>query len=97
MSLRLYKANLRYTHDKFSLVEVDTLFDLFRLPLEEHGLIPDYLTLLIKRLLDAGYVELGAGTGGIAIGAKMIVKNPIKMLITSGGRKFIESLGVTEL
>lgn len=96
-ALRLYKANLRFTHDRFSQFEADTLFELYSIPSENHLLFPDYLGLLIKRLLDAGYVRFGNGTGGIAIGSKWVVKNPLKLHITPEGREYVESLGVVEL
>jgi hypothetical protein len=96
-ALRIYKANLRYTHDKFSQFEVDTLFDLHDKSPNVHGLIPEFLTLLIKRILDAEYVEIGDGTGGIALGSQYIVENPKKLHITPKGRKFIDSLGEMEL
>jgi len=60
-SLRIYKANLRYTHDRFSQFEVDVLFGAYALrdgPTDQPMVWPPYLYLLIKRLLDAGYVEI---------------------------------------
>jgi HNH endonuclease len=34
-SLRLYKFNLRFAHDKYSQIEMDILFELFRIPVNE--------------------------------------------------------------
>jgi len=96
-SLRLYKANLRFTHDRFSQFEVDTLFELYAQPDEGNLLIPECLGLLIKRLLDAGYVRFGTATGGIALGDQWIVKNPLKLHITKEGRDYVNSLSLIEL
>ena len=94
-SLRLYKANLRFAHDKFSQLEIDTLFALFPLP-ENHGLPwPAYLNLLLKRLFDAGYVNLAEMRTAISIGD--IKTTPDILRITPLGRDFIESLGLHEL
>jgi hypothetical protein len=76
---------------------VDALFDLYAQPDEGELLIPEYLGLLIKRLLDAGYVRFGKGTGGIALGDKWIVRNPLKLHITKEGRDYIDSLRLIEL
>lgn len=37
-SLKLYKANLRFLHDKYSQLEIDILFELHRLP-QDHGIM----------------------------------------------------------
>src|SRR5689334_3549128 len=49
-SLRMYKANLRYVHDRFSQFEVDFLFEIAK---TGHGKWPEALDILIQRLLDA--------------------------------------------
>jgi len=56
-SLRLYKANLRFTHDRFSQFEVDILFELVGKPADESVSLPANSLLLIKRLLEAEYVS----------------------------------------
>jgi len=58
-SLRIYKANLRFTHDKFSQFEVDLLFEAAKLPKGRGLLYPAFCELFGKRLLDADYVQLG--------------------------------------
>ena len=91
-SLRLYKANLRFAHDKFSQFELDILFQLGFHP---HVALPfpGILALLIKRLFDAGYVVLRqnpAGTmemGGIRL-------SPDLLLLTDKGKAFIDGLGL---
>ena len=37
-SLRMYKANLRYAHDRFSQLEVDLLFQLYKIPESENDM-----------------------------------------------------------
>ena len=65
-SLRIYKANLRHAHDKFSQLELDLLFNLYQVPEKnEHGIPygqywPSYLLLLFNRILEVGYITIGA-------------------------------------
>ena len=94
-SLRVYKANLRYTHDKFSQLEVDLLFDAYKLKVNQVILWPEYLMVLLKRLLEAGYVkrrvrEPIAKVGGLKLNADHLT-------ITDKGREFVKSLGLHEL
>ncbi len=49
-SLRLYKSNLRFTHDKFSQVEVDLLFELARISDDMALIWPAHSLLLYKAL-----------------------------------------------
>jgi len=92
-SLRMYKANLRYTHDKFSIFEVDLLFELYRNPPNYGELFAKSMSLLIKRLLDAGYVTVHEDKRPTynAVEAFLI---PDVVIITEEGRKFIDSLGL---
>ena len=94
-SLHVYKANLRFAHDKFSQLEIDTLFALYLLA-EGRGLPwPTYLNLLLKRLFDSAYVSITELRGGMSVGN--IKTTPDILLITPEGRCFIESLGLDEL
>ena len=99
-SLKIYKANLRYTHDKFTQFEVDILFELYKMPKDDALHWPPYLMLLIKRLIDIGYVEriINEKPYGIrtSIGPqnKMLELGPDLLIITDKGIKFIEGLGV---
>jgi hypothetical protein len=91
-SLRTYKANLRYAHDKFSQLEIDMLFEVYRLP-PGHGVPwPAYLILLLKRLFDAAYVAIVSAGGGVSLGTMQLT--PDILVITDKGRKFIDSLGL---
>ncbi len=95
-SLRIYKANLRYTHDKFSQFEVDVLFELYKLPPNTGELFARSMRLLIKRLLDAGYVNLHEDRRPTydAVDKFLI---PDTLVITEKGRDFVESLELHEL
>ena len=53
-SLKMYKNKLRFLHDKFSRLEVDFLFELAEKG--EVGVqLPDFMSFLVKRILDADY------------------------------------------
>ena len=91
-SLRLYKANLRFAHDKFSQLEIDILFEVNALqPGESIPWLP-FMRLLIKRILDAEYIKLSQRTtGGTAI--NNVLFSPDELSITDQGRKFIQDIG----
>jgi len=93
-SLRIYKANLRFTHDRFSQFEADFLFEAYRTNRAEFIPWPRYLLLLIKRLLDAEYIqtiEIPCGVRGHDAGMRT---DPIQTIITDKGREFVDSLGL---
>ena len=92
-SLRIYKANLCYTHDKFSQFEVDVLFELYNAPANKGILFPSYLMLLIKRMLDSGYVE-GLEDKSPTYNALDKYAIPDVLRITDKGREFVDSLGL---
>ena len=94
-SLRLYKANLRFAHDKFSNFEIDLLFELYRLPDGSRAQFPSYLMLLVKRLLEAGYVNRIETPPGVLIGG--MKSNPDYLTITGKGRTFVTDLGLHEI
>lgn len=91
-ALRIYKSNLRYTHDKFSQFEVDMLFETYKVsPNGVHW--PPYLMLLTKRLLDSGFVQRYVNNnGGVFIGG--MKSDPDILVITQKGKDFVESLGL---
>ena len=93
-SLCLYKANLRYTHDKFSQLEVDVLFECYRQPPENAMPWPSYMMLLIKRLIESQYIEVIESRKAVMSGEMKL--NPDYLAITETGRIFIESLGLTD-
>jgi hypothetical protein len=94
-SLRFYKANLRYTHDRFSQFEVDMFFECYKVPRGEGVLWPPYLMLLIKRLLDSAYVQRVENQHhSVSIGGMRV--HPDIIMITDKGREFIDSLGIQQ-
>ena len=94
-SLRIYKANLRYTHDKFSQFEVDLLFECYALSPNQVALLPSFMKLLAKRLIEAGYINWIKKGPIMKIGGFKL--NADHITITDNGREFIEALGLSEL
>ncbi|MBW3099163.1 HNH endonuclease [Pseudohoeflea coraliihabitans] len=94
-SLRLYKANLRFAHDKFSQVEIDVLFEVAKLPQGQGAQWPAFNMLLIKRLLDAGYLHVQQPQGGVFIGGMQSA--PCLLTISEKGKAFIDELDLHEL
>lgn len=94
-SLRIYKANLRFAIEKYSQFEMDVLFELSESG--EGGAIsfPIYLSLLVKRLLDARFVKFVESGGMIWWGDVKV--NPDYLVITDKGRRFVESLGLENI
>lgn len=94
-SLRLYKANLRFAHDKFSQVELDILFELCSAQEGYAIQWPPFNHILVKRVLDAGYLAIQKAQGGVVIMGMQA--NPDYLVITEKGRKFVKELGIHEL
>jgi hypothetical protein len=94
-SLRIYKINLRFAHDKYSQLEMDVLFDLYKLP-HNHGL-PwlAFQLIFLKRLWDSEFIEMHENPTGSMIGN--LKTTPDTIAITDKGRAFIEDLGVEQL
>ena len=93
-SLRIYKANLRYAHDKFSQFEVDVLFELHDNSEKAALPFPPFMQLLIKRVLDAGYIRIEEPTGSVHSFGMQI--SPVYIFLTDKGRAYINSLGVDQ-
>ena len=94
-SLHLYKSNLRYTHDKFSQLEVDVLFECYRQPPGGKIQWPPFMKVLIKRLIESEYIEVTERSGGVFISG--MKASPEDITITEKGRMYIESLGLEEV
>ena len=91
-SLRLYKYNLRFAHDKFSQFELDILFDI------KDGKtisLPSFMYLLIKRIYDAGYVAIEQLPGSFAMYGLTIAPGIIS--ITREGLRFLGDIGLQEM
>ena len=96
-SLRKYKANLRFAIEKYSQFEIDVLFELSKLAPDQELPFPKYLVLLIKRLLDSGFVKLRIVEPSEAILGAIGTGNPDFIRITERGKVFINSLNVDEI
>ena len=95
-SLRLYKLNLRFTHDKFSQVEVDVLFELGKLQPNQAIVWPPHSLILLKRLLDASFINpLQSETSRFFINEFEVT--PYNIFLTNKGRAFINEIGIHEL
>ena len=93
-SLRIYKANLRYAHDKFSQLEVDILSDLYKEPENARLQFPSFMMILINRILDAEYIEIKLPENSVQIlGMEM---KPAYLFLTDKGREYIDSLEVDQ-
>jgi len=93
-SLRIYKANLRYAHDKFSQFEVDVLFELHDNPEKVPLPFPSSMQLLIKRILDAGYIRMEKPAGSVHSFGMQI--SPVYIFLTDKGQEYIDSLEVDQ-
>lgn len=94
-SLRLYKLNLRFIHDKFSQLEMDLMFDLYRLPADRRIMWPPVMHILIKRIIEAGYINVEVPSGSVALGG--LRQSPDHLSLTPKGRQFLDELGIEEL
>jgi len=94
-SLLMYKNNLRFLYDKFTTFEIDILFELKKIPEGKMMQFPPYLILLIKRIIESGFVKWIQTPAGVMIGG--MKSNPDYIQITSLGREFVESLSLKEV
>lgn len=88
LSVRQYKAQLRFLLERYSLFEMDVLDMLVRRSENEGIPFLGYLALLIKRLLDEELVEFKTIGFGMKIGD--IKATPDLLLLTAKGRRFME-------
>ena len=91
-ALHMYKANLQLLHDRFTKFEVDVLFHCYK-----NGSSPfqKSLCLLVKRLLDCGYVRFGEidiYIGGHDMNGKEIDASPCYIYLTDEGKEYVEVL-----
>jgi hypothetical protein len=91
-SLRIYKASLRFTHDRFSQFEVDILFEAAKLQPGYAIPYPPTMVLLVKRLLDAGYIVVQKDPRG-SVASLGIQMSADLLGITDKGREYVASLG----
>jgi len=89
-SLLLYKANIRFTHDRFSQLEVDILFLLNKTPHLREMWAP-FNKLLLKRLIDSQYIIYHETPAGVFISG--MKTNPDYIQISEKGSEYIKSIG----
>ena len=94
-SLKLYKHNLQFAHDKFSKLELDVFFYAHACQPDQTMGWPPFMRFLINRILDSGYVEIVSPGGSISVGGMPI--DPDHLSITDEGRKFIKNIGLKEM
>jgi hypothetical protein len=94
-SLRLYKVNLRFAHDKYSQLEIDVLFELSKMPPDTGMPWLQYMLIHLKRLMDSGFISVHESSIGSFVGA--IKTTPDMIAITNKGREFIDELGLHKL
>ena len=94
-SLRLYKANLRFIHDKFSQLEIDVLYQAYNSDAAQPILWPSFMHIFLGRILEAGYIECHSKDFRVVASGLNIT--PDDIYITAAGREFIESIGVKEM
>ena len=91
-ALRIYKANLRYAHDRFSQYEVDILFVLHS---RQKIQFPPFMVLLINRILDAGYVDI-VENRSVSMRVSGMEMSPVYIFLTDKGQEYIDSLGIDQ-
>lgn len=95
-SLKRYKANLRFVHDKYSQLELDILFELGNATEPNFRLSwPPYGHIMIKRIVESGLIRVVEAQTGISIGSRRFT--PDYLILTEAGRRFLEGIGVKEL
>ena len=92
-SLHIYKASLRFTHDRFSQFEVDILFEAYKIPSGNAMAYPPSMVLLVKRLLDAQYIQIQKDPRG-SVSMLGIQTSSDLLSITQKGREYVDSLGI---
>lgn len=94
-SLRIYKLNLRFAHDKFSQLEMDVLFELRTYPQNVGIHWPPFMMLLLKRLLDSDYLLVQEPQGQVVI--QDMPSAPLTIALSPKGRAFLSELGDHQL
>lgn len=94
-SLRMYKLNLRTIHDKFSQLEIDILFEANNTPADEVIQWPPFMNILIKRICEAGLIQLSQGVGIVSVNRMQI--SPMHLTITQEGRNYITRISEEEI
>ncbi len=94
-SLRLYKVNLQFAHDKYSQLEIDILFELKRSGFNRGIQWPEFNLLLLKRLIDSNFITVSRPSGGVFMFG--MNATPATLFLTQQGNSFLSDLGEHEL
>ncbi|MFQ6088560.1 MAG: HNH endonuclease [Candidatus Methanofastidiosia archaeon] len=94
-SLRMYKNNLRFLYDKFTIFEIDILFELNKRSQNQPISFPSHSILLLKRIIESGYVKWVKQPPIMNIGGIKISYDLLS--ITERGQEFINSLSLEEM
>ena len=94
-SLRLYKLNLRFAHDKFSQLEMDMLFDAARAGPGQAIMWLPVMMPLLRRVLEAGHLAVVKAQMSVSLGP--LQQTPDYLIITPKGQAFLGELGEHEL
>jgi hypothetical protein len=94
-SLRLYKSNLRFIHDKYSQLEIDILFELNKSESSQGILWLPAMLVLLRRSMESNFINVVRPEGGTALNGMQI--SPDIIFITDTGREFLENLKKHEL
>lgn len=94
-SLKRYKANLRFLTDKYFPWELDILFELFNSDEGSEKPFPAFMLMLIKRIVDSGFVEITEGSSYVQVQDMKL--NPSYLKLTKEGKNFISHLDEKDL
>ena len=95
-NLKLYKANLQFIHDKFSQLEIDILFELYRKFTSSKRIpCPPFMRILIGRMLDSDYIKYHEEQGTVFING--IKASHDFLSITEKGIKFVNEIDRGEM
>lgn len=95
-SLRLYKANLRFIHDKFSQLELDILFELGRPDKVDKGIMwPPFGRILLKRIIESKLIRVVEPADSVSLMGMRAT--PGYLYLTADGRAFLDELDIEEM
>ncbi|WP_298324254.1 HNH endonuclease signature motif containing protein [Asticcacaulis sp.] len=95
-SLKLYKFNLQFVHDKYSQIEMDLLFELYNAASDQCQPWLPYMAIFFKRIIESGFVAIARSLDN-EVHVSGIRSDPIYIVITEKGRNFIKEIGTKEM
>ena len=91
-ALRLYKVNLRFVHDKYSQLEMDMMFELYRAPPGTGAPWSPFMLIFFRRAIESGYLAVAPiGDGKVVFFG--VDSTPRLLILTDAGRLFLDELG----